>query len=213
MTFSEKFAKMIIGRIAGQVFAVFHGQKARFSMSNGRYSQTDTPNRLVGILLVLLILFMVVSAFLLGFLLGQRYCNVHSHGVAETTEPPEITAPIKLPETQAATAPVEKNDDKISIPGFERLDLQAHVKEQKVVLPNPAQNTCLFRISLILEDDTVLWTSDYVKPGEVSDPIVLNRTLGAGSYPNAKLKFECFTQDTEMTPLNGAETKLTLRVK
>lgn len=180
-------------------------------MVNGRYSSGRKTNNLITVLLVLLIVFMIISAFLLGFLLGQRNCNFHS--VSASTELPPLTAPVSLPDTQAATETVEKNEGKISIPGFERLDLQANETAQTVVLRNPAQNTCLFRISLLLEDGTLLWTSDYVSPGEVSSPIHLNRALGAGEYPNAKLRYECFAQDEEMTPLNGAETKLTLRVQ
>lgn len=110
-----------------------------------------------------------------------------------------------------STEPVEKLTDSIAIPGYEGLTLLANSRKQTLVLPNPPENTCLFRMSLILEDGTVLWTSKYIKPGENSDPIKLSDPLAAGTYPNAMLKYECFT--TDKTPLNGAEIKLTLRVQ
>ena len=42
---------------------------------------------------------------------------------------------------------------------------------------------------------------------------VLNQPLEKGNYPNAVLQYSCFKMDSEKTPLNRAETKLTLRVK
>lgn len=107
----------------------------------------------------------------------------------------------------------EKNKDSISIPGYEGITLKANSLKQDVALKNPAQNTCYFVIALYLEDSTLLWESDYIEPGGESSPIVLTQKLPKGTYPNAILKYSCFTMDKEKTPLNGAETKLTLRVK
>ena len=106
-----------------------------------------------------------------------------------------------------------QNTDTIAIPGYEAITLEADTKKQSTALQNPAHNICLFRISLILEDGTVLWVSDYIKPGEISDNIELSKELDPGTYPNSILKYECFTMDGSLSPLNGAETKLTLWVK
>ena len=108
---------------------------------------------------------------------------------------------------------IEKNENSISIPGYEGITLKADSLEQNVSLNNPIQNTCYFVITLYLEDGTRLWQSDYIKPGETSSPIVLTQSLEKGTYPNAVLQYSCFKMDSEKTPLNGAETKLTLRVK
>ena len=108
---------------------------------------------------------------------------------------------------------VEKNENSISIPGFELLELKADTKKQTISLSNPPQNTCYFRITLRMEDGTVLWVSDYIKPGKKSKPITLEMPLGAGTYSGAVLQYECFRMDDNRTPLNGAETKLTLLVK
>lgn len=59
----------------------------------------------------------------------------------------------------------------------------------------------------------MLWTSDLIKPGYDSAPIHLSQPLSAGSYPNATLKYDCFTDDADRTQLNGAEINLTLRVE
>lgn len=108
---------------------------------------------------------------------------------------------------------VEKNEDSIAIPGYEAITLTADTKVQTIGFPNPAANTCYFQISLYLEDETLLWQSELVEPNAISDPIVLNQPLAAGSYPNATLKYDCYTMDGTMKQLNGAATKLTLWVK
>lgn len=111
------------------------------------------------------------------------------------------------------TAPfVEKNPDSIAIPGYEVLEFQANSTKQTLCLPNPAQNVCYFQISLYLEDGTLLWQSELIAPGSTTEPISLTKSLDKGTYPNAILKYSCFKMDG-VTPLNGAETKLTLWVK
>ena len=122
---------------------------------------------------------------------------------------------VKLPngETVPQSDSVEKRTDSIAIPGYEGISLKANSKEQEIGFPNPAQNTCYFQISLMLEDGTLLWRSELVAPGEISDPITLEKPLEAGVYPNALLKFDCYTMDGAMRALNGAATKMTLHVK
>lgn len=150
----------------------------------GRYQASTTSQRGKFLLPVLLAVLLIAVGVLFS-------------GTAQDPPVPEET--------------VEKLEGAASIPGFESLNLKAGTKKQTLVLSNPAENTCLFRLSLILEDGTVLWTSRYIHPGEDSDPIKLSKPLEAGSYKNTTLKYECFTQNK--TPLNGAEIILTLRVK
>ena len=118
-----------------------------------------------------------------------------------------------IPPTDTVTATDEQKLDSIAIPGYELLELQAGKKKQTVCLPNPEQNMCFFQISLFLEDGTLLWESELIKPGKNSKPIVLTEALAEGTYPNAILRYSCYRIDQELTPLNGAEIKVTLRVK
>lgn len=106
----------------------------------------------------------------------------------------------------------QKNTDTIDIPGFGSISLQAGATEQSVNFYNPEQNTCYFRMSLLLSDGTELWKSDLVEPGKAIYNITLNQTLETGEYENAILKYECFAMNEEQTPLNGSEIKLTLHV-
>ena len=121
----------------------------------------------------------------------------------------------KLPDNPQTeqTEPVEKLTDSIDIPGFGDLHFKAGQIQQSLVVPNPPQNFCWFRVSLVLEDGTVLWTSDMIAPGKESEPVVLNEPLEKGEYSNAMLKYQCFADEAGQNALNGAETKLTIIVK
>lgn len=113
----------------------------------------------------------------------------------------------------STTATVVKNPDSIAIPGYEILELKASSKEQSLCMPNPPQNCCYFQVSLYLENGTLLWQSELIEPGANSKPMVLSVALEKGMYPNAVLRYSCYSQDDNLSPLNGAETKLTLWVK
>lgn len=117
------------------------------------------------------------------------------------------------PSSNTATPTIEKNPDSIAIPGYEILELRADSKKQSLCLPNPVQNVCYFQISLYLEDGTLLWKSGLIEPGKTSEPIVLAERLSKGTYPKAVLRYACYRMDENLSPLNGAETKVTLRVK
>ena len=106
----------------------------------------------------------------------------------------------------------EKNTDTMDVPGFEALNMKAGTTEQSVNLYNPEQNTCYFKMSLILADGTVLWESDLVAPGKAIYGLALTEALDAGEYADTILKYECFAMDEAQTPLNGSEIKLTLHV-
>ena len=114
---------------------------------------------------------------------------------------------------KASAAPVEKLTDGIDLPGYGALSFKADTTEQTLRLPNPAQNFCYIQITLLLEDGTILWKSDLIAPGEESNPIVFSQSLVAGEYKNAVLQYQCFRMDEALTPLNGATTNLTLKVK
>ena len=116
-------------------------------------------------------------------------------------------------EADGTVASVEKNPDSIAVPGYEMLEMKAGIKDQSLCMPNPPQNCCYFKIALYLEDGTLLWQSELIEPGTTSKPIVLTKALDKGMYPNAILRYSCYRMDEDLTPLNGAETKLTLWVK
>lgn len=123
----------------------------------------------------------------------------------------------------------------ISIPGYGSLDFKAGKKKQSVNFYNPEENTCYFRISLVLKADDstetgkaagaeetenangadskeeVLWTSELIEPGEEIKSIKISKELESGEYPSI-LKYECFSLKDE-TPLNGSNVELILTVR
>ena len=118
---------------------------------------------------------------------------------------------------------IEMNPN-ISIPGYENLDFKAGKTKQSVDFYNPDDNTCFFRISLVIKygadtangkegnvgEETVLWTSEMIEPGEHVKSIKLNKELESGEYA-ATLKYECFRLQ-DKSPLNGSNVELTLNV-
>ena len=106
----------------------------------------------------------------------------------------------------------EKNTGTIDIPGYGSITLKAGETSQAVNFHNPEQNTCYFRMSLLLSDGTQLWQSGLVGPGKGVYEIELNKALEAGTYEGAVLKYECFAMDEAQTPLNGSEITLTINV-
>ena len=164
-------------------------------MKKGKY---QTAARRKGKLVVFVLAAVALAAVIAALLLVGR--------------PEKQQAKLPNGETVQPSGAVEKRTDSIAIPGYEGISLKADRKEQEIGFPNPAQNTCYFQISLMLEDGTLLWQSGLVEPGEISEPITLAEPLAAGVYPNALLKFDCYTMDGAMRALNGAATKMTLHV-
>lgn len=162
-------------------------------MRRGKYEKPSPkgfPLKMVGIVCTLLAIMIVI--------LLLRGCPDDLRRPGPTSDPTET---------------VEKNPDSIAIPGYEILELKANSKRQGLCMPNPPQNCCYFKIFLYLEDGTLLWESELIEPGQTSKPIVLSDALEKGMYPNAVLRYACFRMDETLSPLNGAETKLTLWVK
>ena len=124
-----------------------------------------------------------------------------------------LTRPKPDAPVAAAREPVEKLTDGIDLPGYSELIFKAGVREQNVALQNPAQNFCYIQPSLWLADGTLLWRGQLIAPGSVGDAIVFLQALAAGEYKDAVLRYDCFAMDEEKTPLNGATTNLTLKVK
>lgn len=123
---------------------------------------------------------------------------------------PPVTQPAAPGQQIEETEPPEKLTDSIALPGYAGLHLRAGAKEQNLTLPNPPENFCQVRMSLILEDGTTIWTSELTAPGEKAQ-IILNEALEAGEY-SATLKYDCFRMDDNQAPLNGGACQLTLHV-
>jgi len=97
----------------------------------------------------------------------------------------------------------------IIIPGFKTLVLIANSSEQAVNLCNPEENECRFKLTLFA-DDTELWESGFIEPGDGYYNIKMSEPLEVGKY-NGKLQYQCYKEDG--TQLNGAVVTFNLIVK
>ena len=102
--------------------------------------------------------------------------------------------------------------ENIIIPGYRVLEFKAGKRLQDTRFYNPPENNCSFKLSLIMPDGALLWTSDLLEPGNIFVKIMLSKSLKKGTYRNALLKYQCYSLDGT-TELNGAEIKLTIEVK
>lgn len=101
----------------------------------------------------------------------------------------------------------EQQNNTIKIPGMTGIVMQAGQLEQTVDFHNPKENACYFVLSLYLSDDTLIYQSDYLAPGERITEIVLNQTLQRGVYGKCRLVYQCFTLDNKYA-LNTGEVVL-----
>lgn len=157
-------------------------------------------------LMLILALVAIVAVLVAVWAVSERG-KTASSGTQQTAQHEDTQS-----SAETTSKPIEKLTDGIDLPGYSSLSFRADTREQTVTIPNPPQNFCWIRASLLLEDGTLLWTSDLIAPGESSDPIVFSAPLSAGEYKNAVLKYECFLMDEAKSSLNGASTKLTLKV-
>lgn len=133
----------------------------------------------------------------------------------QTPTAPSEQAGVSFAEDYTGNRPTYKggkieNTDTIACPGYKALGMKADTVPQQVNFYNPEENNCYFKISLKLEDGTLLWESELLEPGKAFYDIDLLKTLPEGEYPNTTLKYECFAMNEERTALNGSEIRLTL---
>ena len=100
----------------------------------------------------------------------------------------------------------------VQIPGYGTAEMKAGDTSLHLSIGNPKANECGFYATLKLEDGTVLYKSELLKPGFGLTEVPLSKTLEAGQY-KALVYYQCVTLDEEHAPLNSAESELTLIVK
>lgn len=150
----------------------------------------------------------VILAAVIGVAGGLFYMNRQKQEAAQKAAVAAEVVPwdVEIPEET-----IPEKEGRILIPGYDRMVMAADTKVQNVNMGNPADNNCYFVIVLQLEDGTVLFESDYLKPGEGYQQIVLEQTLPAGEY-QAVLQYHCYTLEDKST-LNGGSCEFQLVVE
>ena len=75
--------------------------------------------------------------------------------------------------------------------------------QQRVEFKNPVDNQCEFVVSLYLGDGTHLFTTNPIKPGEIVNSVNLLHDLKPGTYKDAILVYDCYSENGE--PLTRCE--------
>lgn len=120
----------------------------------------------------------------------------------DSPAPPAETEPNKILDFTPMEGKEEENS--ITIPGTNGIFLKPNQLNQQVNFYNPEKNNCLFVISLYLSDDTLIFQSDYIRPGDQLTEITLLTELQKGIYQNCRLVYECFSMDGQ-TQYNGSQ--------
>ena len=107
--------------------------------------------------------------------------------------------------------PDERTSGGIQIPGYSKAEMEEGDTQLHLSIGNPKENNCGFYVTVRLEDGTVLYKSELLKPGYGLTEIPLEQTLNKGTY-DAEVFYECVTLDEDASPLNSAISKFQLIV-
>ena len=107
--------------------------------------------------------------------------------------------------------PEESTSGGIQIPGYSKAEMEEGDTQLHLSIGNPKENNCGFYVTVRLEDGTVLYKSELLKPGYGLTEIPLEQTLNKGTY-DAEVFYECVTLDEDASPLNSARSKFQLIV-
>lgn len=100
--------------------------------------------------------------------------------------------------------------DNIAIPCWDSLTMTANQLEQSVNFYNPKANKGInFKLTLSLDDGTILYKSELIPCGKAIYNITLDSSLEPGTY-NATLDYECIS--TDGVQLNGSSMDFTLNM-
>ncbi len=98
------------------------------------------------------------------------------------------------------------DENYIALPGYSEVSMAADTNYMQIALWNPSANTCLFRFSILM-DDEVLYESGLVEPGYAVQEQYLSRSIAEGTY-DAVIKIQCYDLEDTTAELNGGEINI-----
>lgn len=156
---------------------------------------------------------LIVHAILLAVILAVGGVAVYNNFFTE--EPQKSNGVVGQISSDWDTGMEDETPDKstgVQIPGYGTAEMKSGDASLHLSIGNPKANECGFYATLKLEDGTVLYESELLKPGYGLTEVPLSQTLEKGEY-TAIVYYECVTLDEEHTPMNSAESEFTLIVK
>lgn len=106
--------------------------------------------------------------------------------------------------------PQSGRNEEVIVPGFDSLVCYANQTKQKVNFYNPAENSCLMRMTLYA-DNQMLWSNNgCLEPGKGYYEIDFSEPLSSGTY-DGTLLVECFFADG--TECNSVKVEFIMNVE
>ncbi len=159
-------------------------------------------NKKTVILIIIIAVLVVLVAVLLILLLKPGKENAGGKGVSgEITE--NWDSGINHGSVQSSG---------IQIPGFKDAKMTEGDETLHLNIGNPAENDAGFLVTVKLEDDTVLYESPVLEPGQGISELPLLTSPKKGTY-TAYVEYQVVSLDEEHTPMNTARTVFTLYVE
>ncbi len=106
--------------------------------------------------------------------------------------------------------PQAGKNEEIFVPGFDSLVCYANQTQQKVNFYNPAENSCLMKITLYADGQKLWGNGGYLEPGKGYYEINFSKPLEHGIY-DGELLVECFLSNG--TECNSVKVEFQLIVE
>jgi len=167
------------------------------------------------IILALLLLLLVAGGILLGMYLSRSDDTPPGDNfvISDDASPGNNFVIDDSAGDWQGETPSGGSSDTIKIPGYPEIPIAAGQKNISIALLNPEGNPCYFKFELVLEDtEEILYTSDWVPPGQAVSRQTLSRELAKGSY-KAVIRITTASLDESHSPMNGSNVKTTLNVQ
>ncbi len=152
---------------------------------------------------------LIIIALIIAIILLLRSCN---GGIPPNTPTESKQSTTSNKELDFTPAEDKDTDRRIQIPAVTGLHMRAGQLQQTVDFFNPKDNNCYFVISLYLSDDTLIYKSDMIAPGEHINDITLLQELQRGIYRNCRMVYNCYSLDSKQQ-LNGSDVILEINSK
>ena len=109
----------------------------------------------------------------------------------------KYTADVELPENI--------DPDRISLPGYDQIRMEAGTDTAYVALWNPDRNPCYFQFEFVLDETgEVIYESRLTPPGNAVTEVQFDRTFDRGLYP-ITIRINTFNLEDYEQPMNGGE--------
>lgn len=109
----------------------------------------------------------------------------------------KYTADVELPENI--------DPDRITLPGYEQIRMEAGKDTAYVALWNPDRNPCYFQFEIVLDETgETIYQSRLIPPGNAVTEVQFDRTFDMGIYP-ITIRINTFNLEDYEQPMNGGE--------